>query len=99
MYSDLRKAANNAYIILQSYRKVALCFGLAHSTVWRWLMTRKKETNLQKPHGEWIRCAMVTKKRNASRECEYLYGNHLHIQSKMIELNDVGVANARIAEL
>ena len=33
MYSDdLRKAANNAYIVLQSYRKVAICFGLAHST-------------------------------------------------------------------
>ena len=60
MYSDdLRKAANNAYIVLQSYRKVAICFGLAHSTIWRWLRTRKKEKNLQKTHGEWIRCAMV----------------------------------------
>ena len=60
MYSDdLRKAAKTAYICLQSYRKVALCFGLAHSTVWRWLRTMKKDNNLQKPHGEWIRCAMV----------------------------------------
>ena len=61
MYSRyLRKAANTAYNVLQSFRKVATCFGLAHSTVWRWLRGKlSTEKSHSKPHGEWINSVMV----------------------------------------
>jgi transposase len=61
MYSnDLKKAAMTAYSIMSSHRKVGLCFGVAHSTIWRWVRTSvPAEKNYYKPNGEWIRSKIV----------------------------------------